>query len=350
MTLEDLAGQIAALERKIDQMRGVKTGAPLGALTERVGFTFISPCYNEAENLRSLHQRITETCRQYGVEDYEILWVENGSADDSISIMEELHRQDPHLRVFQLSRNFGYQGAIACGLMQARGEWVGTLDADLQDPPELLMEMLQVAREGRYEVVYGVRRSRAEGIFLRAAYRLFYRVWKMTADIHVPLDAGDFGVMHRQVIDAINLLPERQRFVRGLRAWAGFRQCGFPYDRKARFAGRTKFNLRGMVVLALDGIVSYSVVPLRLNGLIGLLIVGAALTLSGVQAAFRLLAYAGIVENPFILPPGLTQVNLILVALFGLNIITIGIIGEYVGRIYNESKDRPPCIIRRTLP
>lgn len=351
MVSEELNRRIDALERKIDQLRATRfVGVPCEPASEPCDLTFISPCYNEAENLQALYDRVTAVCAQNRITDYEIIWIENGSTDHSMEIMARLHQADPRLRVFQLSRNFGYQGAISCGLSNARGEWVSILDADLQDPPELIPEMVRVAKREGYDVVYGVRKSRKEGSLRRAAYRMFYRIWRLTADIQIPLDAGDFGIMHRRVVSVINSIPERQRFVRGLRAWAGFRQCGFAYDRGARRAGETKFRLRGMISLALDGIISYSTVPLRLTAVVGFIIVTLALLLSGVQSIFRLLAYVGAIHTHLILPPGLTQVELLLVGLAGLNIVTVGLVGEYVGRIYNESKDRPICVIRKTLP
>jgi len=341
---------ISELGHKIDQLRGIRTiSAADHHFPERCKLTFISPCYNEAENLRALYDRITSACRESKIENYEIIWVENGSADNSMEIMAQIQEMDSRVHIFQLSRNFGYQGAITCGLARARGEWIASLDADLQDPPELIMDMVQLGENGGYDVVYGVRKSRQEGFLLRFAYRLFYRVWKMTADIQVPLDAGDFGVMRYEVAAAINALPERQRFIRGLRSWVGFRQCGFPYDRNARLGGKTKFNLWGMIALALDGLVSYSVIPLRFAVASGFLIVSAVLLLSTYQGILRLLSYAGLSTNSLVLPPGITQINLLIVGLSGLNIVTIGIMGEYIGRIYNESKDRPACIIKRVL-
>jgi glycosyltransferase involved in cell wall biosynthesis len=345
--LEEL---ILDLGKKIDSIRGIRAISVGQETSERpCKLTFISPCYNESENLEALYKRITGACRQNKIEDYEIIWIENGSADNSMEIMTGLHRADPRLRIFQLSRNFGYQGAITCGLSQARGEWISVLDADLQDPPELIIEMLNLAKKDGYDVVYGVRKTRKEGPFLRFAYSVFYRLWKLSADIQIPLDAGDFGIMHHKVADSINALPERQRFIRGLRAWVGFRQCGFPYDRQSRQRGTTKFNLSGMISLALDGLISYSVIPLRLSVIAGFFIVVGALLLSSYQGVLRLLSYVGVLSNTLVLPPGLTQINLVLVGLSGLNIITIGIVGEYIGRIYNESKDRPGFIVKSVL-
>jgi glycosyltransferase involved in cell wall biosynthesis len=309
--------------------------------------SFVSPCFNEAENLPELCRRIAEACRSTGIEDYEVLLIENGSHDGSEEIMEGLRAENPRIRIIALSRNFGYQGAITCGLEHSRGRWVAILDGDLQDPPELIPQMLEKARGG-YEVVYGVRARRREGPLKQLAYYLFYRLWRSTSEIQVPLDAGDFCVMHRAVVDAINSSPERQRFVRGLRAWSGFRQVGYPYDRSARHLGETKFNLRNMLNLALDGLLAYSIFPLRLTLVLGLGLVGVALTLESVQFILRLLAYAGFHGVRGYPPPGLTQINLLLILMGGIVTACVGVVGEYIGRIYTEVKQRPIYIVKRS--
>ena len=349
VALAQVLAHLVALERKVDLLRAVKA-SPEPVRSHPCLVTFVSPCFNEESNLDALHARITEACRARNITSYEILWIENGSKDESLPKMRQLQSTDPLLRVIQLSRNFGYQGAISCGLLYAQGEWVGILDADLQDPPDLLVQMLERAQAAALDVVYGVRKKRREGIFKRMAYRLFYRLWRLTADITVPLDAGDFGIMHQRVVQVINSMPERQRFVRGLRAWSGFKQEPFPYERHGRHAGETKFNLRGMVSLALDGLISYSILPLRATLFCGAILIAIVLALSFVQAVFRLLAYMHVVEITAILPPGLTQVSLILSALLGLNMVCVGVVGEYVGRIYNETKDRPLFVVRSVSP
>jgi glycosyltransferase involved in cell wall biosynthesis len=346
--VKTLGARISNMEAKLNTLYAGGATGESGQLSEEAApsITFISPCYNEAENLETLFQRITTTCREASIANYEILWIENGSIDSSFEIMCHLREIDPRLKIIQLSRNFGYQGAISCGLQYARGEWVAILDGDLQDPPELIIKMLALAHEKGVEVVYGVRKKREETLPLKIAYAAFYRVWRLSAEISVPLDAGDFGIMHRRVVEVINKMPERQRFVRGLRAWTGFHQCGMPYERKKRAAGETKFHLWGMLGLALDGLMSYSVVPLRATVLLGILLTFGTIVLSATQAFFRLLAYLDVTEVTGILPPGLTQINILVSGLIGLNMICTGIVAEYVGRIYNETKNRPIYVIR----
>lgn len=314
----------------------------------RPKISFVSPCFNESENLEALCRRIVAACESERIADYEIVLVENGSHDDSEKIIRQLRAADPRIKMVQLSRNFGYQGAVTCGLAHSRGEWVAVLDADLQDPPELVPHMLEIAKEG-YQVVYGVRAKRQEGPLKRLAYRLFYRLWRGTADIAIPLDAGDFCIMHRDVVDVINHMPERQRFIRGLRAWCGFRQTGFPYERAARAKGVSRFNLRAMFHLALDGILDFSAFPLRLSVWLGLMLILFALTISTIQAVLRLLEYAGFEDLTGALPPGLTHTHLLMIFLAGVNTFCLGVVAEYVGRMYNEVKQRPLYVVKQIL-
>lgn len=308
--------------------------------------SFLSPCYDEAENLEALHSAITAACTAAGIASYEIVWIENGSRDGSEAIMRQLAAADPRLRVIQLSRNFGFQGAITCGFHHVRGTWTAVLDADLQDPPRLIPEMLAKARQEGLDVVYGVRRKRKEGLWKRLCYWGFYRVWSATASIPVQLDSGDFGLIHRRVIDSINTMPERMRFIRGLRAWSGFRQAGFEYERAARQAGASKFSFNQLVSFAADGIVAYSTVPLRMAFVGGLIIVALCLLVGVAQAILRLLSLFALVPAAFSLPPGFATIYVVIVGLIGLNMLCLGLVGEYVGRTYNETKGRPHYLIR----
>lgn len=310
--------------------------------------SFVIPVYNEAENIRPLCERIARTFAAHRLDAYEVIFVENGSWDRSEEFIRALHTEDSRVKMLQLSRNFGYQGAISAGLSHARGEWIAILDGDQQDPPELIPSFLERALEG-YDVVYGVRVKRAEGWFKRMAYRTFYRLWKATAQIAVPVDAGDFCVMHRRVAQAIVAMPERQRFLRGLRAWSGFRQTGIRYERQGRAVGETKFGLGAMVSLALDGLLAYSVIPLRLMTWAGLVVSATAFLIGTVEALLRIVSLLGVAQPPGVLPPGLTQINVLITFLLGFNILCIGILGEYVGRIYEEVKQRPIFLVRATL-
>lgn len=306
------------------------------------------PVYNEAKNVEPLCRRIEQTCQDSRIDRYEVILVENGSWDESEAIIRRLHRENPRIKMLQLSRNFGYQGGISAGLAHARGEWVAVLDGDQQDPPEQIPKMLERAREG-FDVVYGIRARRNEGLAKKLAYAAFYRLWKVTARIKVPLDAGDFCIMHRKVVACITSIPERQRFVRGLRAWCGFRQAGIEYERQARSESESKFNLRSMINLSLDGLLSYSIVPLRLMTLSGFFVAFSAFIIGTVHALLRVMAWLGFPPLPGVLPPGLTEMNLLVTFLLGFNILCVGILGEYIGRVYEEVKQRPIFVVRSKL-
>lgn len=308
----------------------------------------VIPVYNEAANIEPLCRRIERTCRESDIAKYEVIIVENGSWDESETIIRRLHSENPRVKMLQLSRNFGYQGGISAGLAYARGEWVAVLDGDQQDPPELIPAMLDRAKEG-FEIVYGVRARRSEGMTRKLAYAAFYRFWKATARIKVPLDAGDFCVMHRRVVACITSIPERQRFVRGLRAWCGFRQTGIEYERGPRSGSESKFDLLGMINLSLDGLLSYSVVPLRLMTLSGFLVAFLAFITGMLHVSLRVIAWIGFPPMFGLLPPGLTEINLLVTFLLGFTILCVGIVGEYVGRIYEEVKQRPIFIVRTKL-
>jgi glycosyltransferase involved in cell wall biosynthesis len=344
----EVINRLERLESLVLQIRGVRTSiSEVKKLNCKL--TFISPCFNEVENIQNLYARTVRACEEYGLNEFEIIWIENGSYDGSIELMKILAQQDERLRIIQLTRNYGYQGAITCGLVHARGEYVAILDGDLQDPPELIVKMLSIANRDGIDVVYGVRKKRKENILKRFAYAAFYRLWKFTAEIDIPLDAGDYCVMSRPVVNAMNLMPERQRFTRGLRAWVGFKQTGFEYERDARGGGESKFGISGMINLALDGLVAYSVAPLRMATLIGIFVSVVALFLISIQVIGRLFAYA--LGNSFVgvLPPGISQTNLLIATLFGVQMLLIGVLGEYIGRIYVEVKDRPIFLIMNKI-
>ncbi|WP_237247323.1 glycosyltransferase family 2 protein [Sideroxyarcus emersonii] len=343
--IDEIVNRIDRLERLVLQIRGVRSVLAEEQINS-CKLTFISPCYNEKENLQNLYTRILNSCEESGLDDFEIIWIENGSFDGSIESMMQLAEKDSRLRIIQLSRNYGYQGAITCGLAHARGEFVAILDGDLQDPPELIVKMLSIAENDGFDVVYGVRKKRKENIFKRFAYAAFYRLWKFTAEIEIPLDAGDYCVMRRQVVNAMNSMPERQRFTRGLRAWVGFKQTGFQYERDARAGGESKFGLSGMINLALDGLVAYSVAPLRMATIIGISVSGLAFALILIQGVGRLIAYALGSTFVGVLPPGISQTNLLMASLFGVQMLVVGVLGEYIGRIYVEVKDRPIFLIK----
>ena len=203
--------------------------------------SIVIPVYNEKENISELYNRITSAAEQWG-DDYEVVVVDDGSSDSSLQQLAMIHWQDPRWKVLSFSRNFGHQAAVSAGLFYSRGDVVALMDADLQDPPEELPRFLEKWREG-YQVVYAIRTQRKEGLLKRACYKLFYRLLRRLASIDIPVDAGDFCVMDRMVVEVLRAMPERTRFVRGLRSWAGFRQVGVPYERSSRHAGAPKYTL-----------------------------------------------------------------------------------------------------------
>jgi glycosyltransferase involved in cell wall biosynthesis len=308
--------------------------------------SIIVPAFNESEGIRTLHQRVT-ACASDWDEPYEVLLIDDGSRDNTLDIAAELAAGDPHLKIISLSRNFGHQPAVTAGLEHARGDVVAIIDADLQDPPEELHRFFAKCREG-YDVIYGVRTRRKEGVFKRASYFVFYRVLSQLANIEIPLDSGDFCVLSRRAVDAMNALPERRRFVRGLRSWVGFRQFGLTYERHARLTGEPKYTFAKLVNLALDGIINFSSKPLRLIALLGLGL-GAA---SIFAALFVLTQYVTDWTvwgyNPRA-SQGWTSTILAILFLHSVTLFSLGIIGEYMGRMFEEIKQRPVYMIDKTV-
>ncbi len=297
----------------------------------------IIPVFNEEENLPALYTRLT-TVLSTAVQSHEIIFVDDGSRDTSLPLLRNLAASDARVCVVELARNFGHQVAISAGLDHARGTAVIVMDADLQDPPEVLPEFIAKWREG-YDVVYAIREQRKENMFKRAAYAAFYRLLQRVANIEIPLDAGDFCIMDRRVVDLLNGMPERNRFVRGIRSWVGLNQVGLAYERHVRHAGRPKFTFTRLVYLALDGLVSFSYLPLRIITVLGLTVSFVSLLL----ALFYFITKLTVGLNP----PGFATLIVAVFFLAGMQLITIGVIGEYVGRIFEEVKRRPLYVVRR---
>ncbi|MGB9751762.1 glycosyltransferase family 2 protein [Roseiflexus castenholzii] len=299
----------------------------------------VMPVFNERENLPALYERLTRVLDSEG-QPYELVFVDDGSRDGSRDVLLTLAARDPRVVVVELARNFGHQIAISAGLDHARGDGVIVMDSDLQDPPEVLPQFIARWREG-YDVVYAVRASRKENLLLRVAYAFFYRMLRRIANIDIPLDAGDFCLMDRRVVDILTAMPERNRFVRGIRSWVGMRQIGLPYDRQGRHAGKPKYTLSRLTYLALDGIVSFSFVPLRIITMLGFLVSTISIALAIVYAVQRI-AFG-------LTPPGFPTLIVAIFFLSGIQLITIGVIGEYVGRIFEEVKQRPLYVVRRVV-
>ncbi|HXC49239.1 MAG TPA: glycosyltransferase family 2 protein [Candidatus Limnocylindrales bacterium] len=299
----------------------------------------VIPIFNEEETLDRLFERLSTSLGALG-EEYEVIFVNDGSRDGSERMLREFHKRDPRFRSIHFSRNFGHQTAITCGLDHARGQAVIAMDGDLQDPPEVLKDMIARWREG-YDVVYAIRQKRKEGFFKRGAYKAFYWLLRHVSYLDIPLDSGDFSLIDRRVIDILKSMPERNRFVRGLRTWAGFRQIGYEYNREARFAGESKYNLAKLMKLAFDGLVSYSYVPLRLVSNVGLLVSAIALGYMGYLLLARLFGGTPIA--------GWTSTVVIVLFLGGVQLLSLGVIGEYVGRIFEEVKHRPHYVVRERI-
>lgn len=294
----------------------------------------VIPCFNEEAVLPALEAQLVDFIRTQAFL-VRVLFVDDGSRDRTFDYLEGACKRHPEFACLRLSRNFGHQAAVSAGLKNACGDIVAILDADLQDPLEVLPQMIAAWRQG-YDVVYGVRQNRKEGFVLRACYALFYRMLKAISNIQLPLDAGDFSLMDRRVVDQLNAMPEHNRFVRGLRGWVGFRQTGVPYDRKKRIAGSTKYTVRRLFRLAFDGLFSFSSAPLKLATWMGVTAAGVGLILS-VWAIISALFFDKT-------PPGWASLAVLIIFFSGVQLIVLGIIGEYIGRIFDEVKNRPNFI------
>jgi polyisoprenyl-phosphate glycosyltransferase len=303
-----------------------------------VALSIVVPCFNEQECLDALHERLSVAARKAVAEDYEIVLVNDGSRDSSWDRMLELAAADRHLVAINLSRNHGHQLALTAGLDLCRGETVMIIDADLQDPPELLPEMMEVMRKERADVVYGVRRSRSgETAFKRATAHGFYRLLSRATEVDIPLDTGDFRLMSRRALDALLAMPEQARFIRGMVAWIGFKQIPFAYDRQERFAGATKYPLKKMLRFALDALTGFSSAPLKLASHAGL-----ALSIGSVVLIVYI-AFAWATGQSI---QGWTSLMLVVVVLGAVQMFVLALMGEYIGRLYNEAKRRPLYVVQ----
>jgi dolichol-phosphate mannosyltransferase len=300
----------------------------------------VSPCYNEEGSLFELHRRVSAICRAEAGEDYEIVLVDDGSSDRTRSLIGELCSSDPHIVGVFLSRNHGHQLALSAGLHVCRGQRVLIIDADLQDPPELLTGMMKLMDEGA-DVVYGQRRERrGESPFKKFSAVLFYRLLNRLVDIKIPVDTGDFRLMSRRTLDELNRMPERHRFIRGMVSWIGFRQVPLLYERQERFAGETKYPFRKMLRFAFDAISGFSIVPLRIATYLGF-----------VCAVLGLFFFAYTVYSYLsgIALQGWTTLMTVVLILGSGQLLVLGVLGEYLGRLYIESKSRPLFIIEEIV-
>ena len=304
---------------------------------KRPALSVVVPCYNEAACLDILHARVSAAARAAVGEDYEIVFVNDGSRDESWAVMQRIAAADPHLVAINLSRNHGHQLALTAGLDLCCGAQIMIIDADLQDPPELLADMRATMAAEQADVVYAVRRKReGETVFKKLTAAIFYRVLDHVTDTPIPLDTGDFRLMSRRALEAFLSLPEQARFIRGMVAWVGFRQVPFLYDRAERHAGETKYPLAKMIRFALDAVTGFSTAPLRFASHFGLALTGASLLL---------LIYIAIGFFTGTAVQGWTSTMLVVVLLGAVQMFVLGMIGEYLGRLYVESKRRPLYLV-----
>ena len=300
----------------------------------------VVPCYNEQEVLEALHSRLLQVLGPAELT-FEVIFINDGSADRTPSMIDAICRSDARFKALHFSRNFGHQAAVTAGLHAVTGQCAVVIDADLQDPPELILDMIKLWREG-YSVVYAQKTER-QGVSLlkRIAYKVFYRIVGRISEIEIPLDSGDFSLMDRRVVDLLNSLPERNRYVRGLRAWLGFRQIGLKFDRPARFAGETKYSFGRMVGIAVDGIISVSKAPLRLAMYFGFLASAGSFLLAIVFATQEIRGTSHAAR-------GWASTIVVMLFLGGVQLICIGVIGEFIGRVYDEVKQRPLYIVEHS--
>jgi dolichol-phosphate mannosyltransferase len=299
--------------------------------------TVVVPCYNEVDVLWETHSRLVRSLRALTDLDFEIIYVDDGSQDGTAEVLQDIQALDPRVRTLRFSRNFGHQTAVTAGLEHAAGDAVVLIDADLQDPPDVIHDMVARWREG-YHVAYGVRTDReGETRFKLATAKLFYRLLNRLSETEIPLDTGDFRLMDRAVVDALRAMPERDRFVRGMVAWAGFNQIAVPYRRAARFAGESKYPVLKMVRFALDGVTSFSRAPLRAATWLGFAVSCLAVAAIAYALVLRLFTSNWVT--------GWTALFIAVFFVGGVQLLSLGIIGEYIGRIYGEVKRRPLYVV-----
>jgi len=302
--------------------------------------TAIIACYRDAEAIPIMYERLVKVMSDIG-SDYEIIFVNDNSPDNSQAVLEALARQDERVIVIKHTRNFGSQNAFSSGMCVATGDAVILMDGDLQDPPELIASFVAKWREG-YDVVYGIRVKREAARLMQLAYKAFYRLYRHLAYVDIPLDAGDFSLLDRRVVDALNELPEHNRFLRGMRAWVGFRQTGVPYERPERMFGVSTNSLVKNMGWARRAIFSFSYAPLHMINALAFVVVLTALIGIVVQVTLRL-AYPGLA------PRGFTTLIVLILFLGGIQLLCLGVIGSYLEHIYDEVKRRPPFVVDKIL-
>ena len=309
---------------------------------EKKKVTLVIPMYYEEKVAEECYKRVKDNLVKLENYDHEIIFVNDGSKDKTLEILEDIAKKDTDVKIISFSRNFGHQAAVTAGLQYVTGDAIVIMDADLQDPPELIPDMLKLWEEGN-EVIYGKRKSReGESAFKLFTAKMFYKTLNALSDVEIPKDTGDFRLVDRKVVDTVNSLPEHNKFLRGLFSWVGYKQTAFEYERKERFAGETKYPLKKMLKLASDGIISFSTKPLKLVGVLGIF----AIVISILLLVYALISYVFKLNN---LSAGWTSMMVAITFFAGVQLLSIWIMAEYVGRIYDETKQRPQYIIDKKI-
>lgn len=302
----------------------------------------VIPMYYEEEVANECYNRVVKVLKGINNYTYEIIFVNDGSKDKTMEILESISEKDINVKIISFSRNFGHQAAVTAGIKYVTGDAVVIIDADLQDPPELIPEMLRLWEQGN-EVIYGKRKVRnGESKFKLLTAKMFYKTLNALSDVDIPKDTGDFRLVDRKVIDVVNSMPEHNKFLRGLFSWVGFKQTAYEYERKERFAGKTKYPLKKMLKLASDGIISFSTKPLKIVGGLGIISIIISLAI----LIYSLVSYIFELNN---LVPGWTSIMVAITLFSGVQLLSIWIMSEYIARIYDETKNRPQYIIDKKI-
>lgn len=302
----------------------------------------IVPMYYEEKVVTECYNRLTKCLKEIKNYNYEIIIIDDGSKDKTLDIIEKIASQDKHIKIISFSRNFGHQAAVTAGLKHVTGDAIVIIDADLQDPPELIPQMIQLWEQGN-EIIYAKRKKRnGESPFKLLSAKMFYQILNSLSDTEIPKDTGDFRLVDRKVVNTINEMPEHNKFLRGLFSWVGYKQIPFEYEREERFAGKTKYPLRKMLKLAADGIFSFSTKPLKLLGGLGMI----SIIISICLLIYSLISYAFKLNN---LSAGWTSIMVTVTFFAGVQLVSLWIMSEYIGRIYDETKQRPQYIIDKKI-
>ena len=304
--------------------------------------SLVVPMYYEEKVVDECYKRLNKTLEELKGYTHEIIFINDGSTDKTFELLSKIAKKDKNVKIISFSRNFGHQCAVTAGLKYVTGDAVVIIDADLQDPPELIPEMLKLWEEGN-EVIYGKRKSRkGESLFKLFSAKMFYKTLNALSDVEIPMDTGDFRLVDRKVVDTINSMPEHNKFLRGLFSWVGYKQKAYEYERQERFAGETKYPLKKMLKLASDGIISFSTKPLKFVGALGM----TSIAISAFIMIYAIISFVFKLNN---LAPGWTSLMVAITFFAGVQLLSIWIMSEYIARIYDDSKNRPQYIIEKKI-